>query len=130
MFRTERLGGGNDISIWRNEKTRYMLLLSFVPVLFGVSFTSVERGGKGALVKRVRNGKAWLFVWKMMYSACISQISFSYARSPGRPLEDQKGNKRKPTLSDFTSQSSLLSRMISCSMIVVGDGQNCETMRV
>lgn len=81
MFRTERLGGGNDVSIWRNEKTRYMLLLSFVPVLCGVSFTSVERGGKGALVKRVRNGKAWLFVWKMMYSACISQISFSYVLS-------------------------------------------------
>lgn len=42
------LEGGNDVSIWRNEKTRYMLLLSFVSVLCGVSFTSVERGGKGA----------------------------------------------------------------------------------
>lgn len=47
MFRTERLGGGNDVSIWRNEETRYMLLLSCVSVLCGVSFTSVERGGKG-----------------------------------------------------------------------------------
>lgn len=55
MFRTERLGGGNDVSIWRNEETRYMLLLSCVSVLFGhfgASFTSVERGGKGGPSKK------------------------------------------------------------------------------